>query len=373
MLNERKYHNGKEILDLPLLSVFGASNELPEENESLEALSDRFLFRYRLSYIQDTDNFCKLLFKTPDKFSQTRPLSMKKLSISTLQKLRKKAEALPVEEEVKLILPELRKALLLQDLEVSDRRWKKVVKVLKVAAYSSERPSVDQTMLLLLQHMLWNLPEERDFVRKTSLKLMVSGGVNLEKLRDDVEDLKTAIGLAQKNALPVHVICDSCGEKFELRQKVDAHQQLHPEHSYCLLQDNSSKIYPYANLVRKLDSLSETSGKPEPLSPLRRQAFKKEFEELETRVKNVKKKLGEEREKLKELMAANIWVTSLDKTETLLLYDSQTEAFSEIEALLKALQKTPGLELEASKKKALDSEKSAESFVKGLSSRFGLR
>ena len=77
ILNERKYHNGREIVDVPLLSVFGASNELPEEDESLEALYDRFLFRYRLSYIQDDENFRNLLFRSPDDFepSQSIPVS----------------------------------------------------------------------------------------------------------------------------------------------------------------------------------------------------------------------------------------------------------------------------------------------------------
>src|SRR5450756_3182551 len=71
ILNERKYHNGREIVDVPLLSVFGASNEFPEEEESLEALFDRFLFRYRLSYIQDDENFQNLLFRSPNAVSYT--------------------------------------------------------------------------------------------------------------------------------------------------------------------------------------------------------------------------------------------------------------------------------------------------------------
>ncbi len=61
ILNERKFHNGLKVLDIPLLSVFGASNELPEKEESLEALYDRFLFRYFVSYVQDETNFKELI------------------------------------------------------------------------------------------------------------------------------------------------------------------------------------------------------------------------------------------------------------------------------------------------------------------------
>ena len=69
ILNERKYHNGSAILDVPLITVFGASNELPEENESLEALYDRFLFRYFVEYVQDESNFVDIVTSNPEEFA----------------------------------------------------------------------------------------------------------------------------------------------------------------------------------------------------------------------------------------------------------------------------------------------------------------
>ena len=50
LINERLFHNGKEIVKVPLLTLFGASNELPEEEE-LTALYDRFLLRFVVGYI----------------------------------------------------------------------------------------------------------------------------------------------------------------------------------------------------------------------------------------------------------------------------------------------------------------------------------
>src|SRR5215467_12635433 len=44
VLNERVYRRGAEIHQLPLLSLFAASNHLPED-EALRALFDRFLLR----------------------------------------------------------------------------------------------------------------------------------------------------------------------------------------------------------------------------------------------------------------------------------------------------------------------------------------
>ncbi|NIO11306.1 MAG: AAA domain-containing protein, partial [Deltaproteobacteria bacterium] len=33
LINERLFHNGKDVVSVPLLTLFGASNELPEDDE----------------------------------------------------------------------------------------------------------------------------------------------------------------------------------------------------------------------------------------------------------------------------------------------------------------------------------------------------
>ena len=95
ILNERKYHNGSEILDVPLFSVFGASNELPEENESLEALYDRFLFRYYVGYVQDETNFVELILGHAEDF-----VPSVRLTIEEIRKLHKGAAKVPLDDDV---------------------------------------------------------------------------------------------------------------------------------------------------------------------------------------------------------------------------------------------------------------------------------
>src|SRR5579862_3767709 len=51
VLNERVYRRGAEIHRLPLLSLFSASNHLPED-EALRALFDRFLLRCQLKNLK---------------------------------------------------------------------------------------------------------------------------------------------------------------------------------------------------------------------------------------------------------------------------------------------------------------------------------
>ena len=50
LVNERVFHNDGAPIKCPLVTMFGASNELPEGKE-LEALFDRFLLRFDVGYL----------------------------------------------------------------------------------------------------------------------------------------------------------------------------------------------------------------------------------------------------------------------------------------------------------------------------------
>jgi hypothetical protein len=55
-MNEKLFHNDGAPTPMPLVSLFGATNELPEGKE-LEALFDRFLLRFDVQYLRRPTNF----------------------------------------------------------------------------------------------------------------------------------------------------------------------------------------------------------------------------------------------------------------------------------------------------------------------------
>src|SRR6476660_5689337 len=61
ILNERKFSNGSKLMKVPLLSMFGASNEVPND-ENLSAIFDRFLIRV-VSDNLDSYHFHNLIAK----------------------------------------------------------------------------------------------------------------------------------------------------------------------------------------------------------------------------------------------------------------------------------------------------------------------
>ena len=156
LLNEREFDNGTQRIKTPLVSVVGASNELPHEEELL-ALYDRFLVRYHVVPVSD-EGFGKLL----DLRGHVTPAIDAALLLESadLADIHAAALKVTVPGEVASLLKALRKFCHDQKIPVSDRRWRKALFLLQVAAHTDGRSDVSVWDCWLLQHCLWHRPEE---------------------------------------------------------------------------------------------------------------------------------------------------------------------------------------------------------------------
>jgi MoxR-like ATPase len=156
LLNEREFDNGTQRIKTPLVSVVGASNELPQEEELL-ALYDRFLVRYHVGPVSD-DGFGKLL----NLRGQAKPAIDTTLMLTTadLEHIHAAALKVTVPAEVASLLKAMRKHCQGQKILVSDRRWRKALFLLQVAAYTDGRSAVSVWDCWLLQHCLWHKPDD---------------------------------------------------------------------------------------------------------------------------------------------------------------------------------------------------------------------
>lgn len=66
LINEKIFYNDGKPVPVPLVTLFAASNELPED-ESLGALYDRLLFRHWVDYVSDQGNRYKMYESYVDK------------------------------------------------------------------------------------------------------------------------------------------------------------------------------------------------------------------------------------------------------------------------------------------------------------------
>jgi MoxR-like ATPase len=164
LVNERRFHNGRQPIDVPLISLFGASNELPEEDE-LQALYDRFLLRFVVGYIADDFRFLRML-------QGRAPGERSTLSLSELHELRQAARQISIPQHIYRSLADLRRELGRKQIVASDRRYHQAIGLLRARALLENRDAVTEDDLFFLEHVLWHDPSERHEVRGTIHQLL---------------------------------------------------------------------------------------------------------------------------------------------------------------------------------------------------------
>ncbi|MCW8956711.1 MAG: AAA family ATPase, partial [Gammaproteobacteria bacterium] len=156
LLNEREFDNGSERVKTPLICVLAASNELPED-DSLLALYDRFLLRYQVTQVS-SESFDALLDIQSLQDFALDPSDC--LSLTEIEQLQQASESVTLSDQARQLLKDLRNYLHQQDIYVSDRRWRKLLKLLKVAAYTNQQSVITQYDCVLLIHSVWSEPEQ---------------------------------------------------------------------------------------------------------------------------------------------------------------------------------------------------------------------
>ena len=171
ILNERVFHNGLKREKTPLISLIGASNELPFENDELTALYDRFLIRAVVGYVSDDEIEELLDIKETD---MEIPAEIK-FTESDLNEIKNESKKVRVTSGIKRTIMQIRQEynkIFAEDNHeiISDRKLVKMVKLLKVSAYLNGRDKVDFSDLMLLTNCLWNNPENIEKVTKLVLE-----------------------------------------------------------------------------------------------------------------------------------------------------------------------------------------------------------
>ncbi|MEU5141182.1 AAA family ATPase [Streptomyces sp. NPDC021139] len=191
-LNERIYHpeSGGEPVRCPLIGAITASNELPDGEDSA-AIYDRLLVRIEVKYLEDPSNFAALV-----RSAVSRPAAPKRTTVDLAALRHAVAEAVPAVEVPDAIVDAvctLRAALRRKELIASDRRWRQAVGLLQASAFLDRRPSVADSDLSVLTHVLWDSPAERPTVEREVLHLVNPDAKEALDLADTIEELETQL------------------------------------------------------------------------------------------------------------------------------------------------------------------------------------
>lgn len=172
ILNERIYHNGAEPQAAPMQALIAASNELPADQDELGALYDRFLVRGFVDYVKP-ENLPLLFANVGERPKQST------LTKADLESLAETVQTVTIPSEVQKAVLRIwakHKELFKEDRRenLSDRRLKKALHLLRMSAATNGRKEVDLSDVFLLKNCLWSHQDNAIKVRDLILNVLRS-------------------------------------------------------------------------------------------------------------------------------------------------------------------------------------------------------
>ncbi|ELI5412119.1 AAA family ATPase [Vibrio parahaemolyticus] len=200
LINEHVFKNGSEVIKAPIRSVIGASNEVPQENQGLDALYDRFITRLMVPPILLEDNFNLLLNAKPSTSDPNVDEELK-VTLSELSQWNEAIHNVELSKDTLLVIKYIRNEISEKNEElglyVSDRRWQKAAILLKASAFFNERNYTNLTDTILLKHCLWTSPENRvcteEIVMNAIESCGIAGDINLATIDNSKDSLEKEI------------------------------------------------------------------------------------------------------------------------------------------------------------------------------------
>lgn len=158
VLNERTYSVGGKTHRVPLISAFGASNEVPND-EDLMAVFDRFLLRVRSDNL-DSYHFHDLLLRGVDheisklsgNYDELQPI-LRSEDLHALQS--QFSERLQFSDDFLSTYKGLAFQIRSEGISLSDRRAIKLLKLFAASAMLDGRSTADPSDFFILKH-IWN-------------------------------------------------------------------------------------------------------------------------------------------------------------------------------------------------------------------------
>ncbi|GBF09418.1 conserved hypothetical protein [Aeropyrum pernix] len=193
LMQERIVYDGYSEIRVPIWSIIGASNRVPEEPE-LEALYDRFVYR---DYVKplDQDHWDKLLDAAwsleKGEYEAAKPI----MSMAELREINKHVMSVDV-SPVKPSLIRLFVLLEEKGLHVTDRRKGKILKAVAAHALLNGRSSAEESDLIVLKYTVPKDPEDFDkinIILMEELKTKDRVLRELEEIRKNVENAQSVI------------------------------------------------------------------------------------------------------------------------------------------------------------------------------------
>ncbi|WP_425381085.1 AAA family ATPase [Spiroplasma endosymbiont of Polydrusus pterygomalis] len=168
IINEKIFRNGGGDIKVPLKLLISASNELPESGKGLEALFDRFIIRMIVYGLTNEENFNDML-ESVTSLEIKVPLKLQIKTAEYEKWLKELETTVSLSKDTLNFISRFRKTLTEATdgkAYISDRRWKKIAKLIKASAYYNGRKTTDKADLLIIPYCIWdNEEQEQEYTK----------------------------------------------------------------------------------------------------------------------------------------------------------------------------------------------------------------
>lgn len=223
-INERAYENPIRE-KIPLRTMVCSSNELPDDDDGLTALFDRILLKYHVEYVKDESSFDSLLDLGNVEFNEM-------LTIGDLDEAQAEAMSLTISQSTRSAIKSLWRKLPSSGFIVSDRTWRKCLKVIKAHAWLHGRTEVEPIDLEILSNIFWTEPQQRPALIKIILSEIAPAGAGAVGIAERIKSVKrtaiTAIENEENHSSKTIIAGDAIAKLTEIGRELALLDQSNP-------------------------------------------------------------------------------------------------------------------------------------------------
>jgi MoxR-like ATPase len=266
ILNEKKFRNGEREIDVPIKALISASNELPvkmdkEQGQSLEAIWDRFLLRLVVGVIEDPEKFNKMIKESSDPFKDKMENidENDKITKNDYKEWSEKIAEIKIPDNVINVIGVVRdkirkynednKENVEKQIYVSDRRWQKIVRLMRASAFVNDRIEIDLMDCFLIKHCIWNEKSQIDtvwqFVSGTIEEYGYTKEIDFKDIEDELDNFRTEIDEETKfeKDTRVKVLEPVHNDYYEILNPPDQNSNLISKDEFKNLSNQNKNMY----------------------------------------------------------------------------------------------------------------------------------
>lgn len=207
-LNERKYTNEGRTYQIPTISFFAASNEIPNFNDPqekiLEALYDRLQIKVVTEDIIEREKRLNVL---KSKQSGSKRKAQATITLDELIEMQKEVAAVTVPDSINELADDILCELRRSGITVSDRKYLNYYPLAQAKAWMEDHDEVMPQDMMVLKCYLWQLPGDRVVVQSVLNRLCINPIQDkVNKLLVMAAEVKDEFDAAKTNAEKPNVV-----------------------------------------------------------------------------------------------------------------------------------------------------------------------